>query len=118
MYKKNLKRLTIFSIAGLFILICLFIYIINAAPAVKSLYGNVSWANLQIDKQKTLADLAVLSKTIITRFHQTEEMTQSVINVVLILDIFGITVSFISLFIIRRLKAELKEKREGLHLNT
>lgn len=109
MYNKNLKRLTILSAAGLFILLFLLVYIINAGPSVKSLYGDMSWANSQIEKQGTLADLTVLSKTMVDRFHQTESNVQSVFGVVLILDILGITAFVVILFLIRSLKGELKK---------
>jgi len=109
MYKKNLKRLSILSAAGLFILLFLLVYIINAAPSVKSLYGDMSWANSQIEKQGTLADLTVLSKTIVDRFHQSESNVQSVFGVVLVVDILGIIAFVIILFLIRRMKGELKK---------
>ena len=108
-YNKNLKRLTILSAAGLFILLFLLVYIINAGPSVKSLYGDKPWANSQIEKQGTLADLTSLSRVIVTRFHQTESNVQSVFGVVWIFDILGIMVLVTNLFFIRRLKAELKK---------
>jgi hypothetical protein len=94
---------------GTFVLVVLLIYIINAAPAVQSLYADLSWANSQIDKQGTLADLTSLSRVIVTRFHQTESNVQSVFGVVWIFDILGIMVLVTNLFFIRRLKAELKK---------
>jgi len=57
MHNKHLKRIMVFNAIGLFLLLFLFVYIINAAPAVQSLYADLSWANSQIENTAIPQDL-------------------------------------------------------------
>lgn len=112
MKNQNLKRIKTLSFIGLFLLLFLLIYIINAAPSVKSMYGDVTWANSQIEQQGTLADLAVFSKEVVNRFQQTQSAVQSVFGVVLILTVLGIVVLVGNLILIRRLNSEIKNDKK------